>query len=128
MVTTPVGVTRASMFKVTPVFTFEMELANREFPQDWTAVTACAESVGTSVPTLMLAAMLSVAITEGAERTLARLSDSCNWTAAKSWRLFPTRAAPERLVTPWPKTARKLCAVLCGLAVLELAGELPVIC
>src|SRR5579863_5310227 len=130
MVTTPEGVTRASIFNVTPVFTLEMELANSEFPPDWTPVTACAESVGTSVPTLMLAGILSVAITEGAERTLARLSDSCNWTAAKSRRLLPTRADPERLVTPSPKPARKLWAVLGdALAVLcEFAGALPVIC
>ncbi len=54
------------------------------------------DSVGTVVPTVMEAGMLSVAMTEGAEMTLARLSDSIKVTTPRSSRLFPTSMEADR--------------------------------
>src|SRR5262245_6921121 len=111
-VTIPLGVTRARTFKLTPVFCWATELANSELPPCWTLVTAWAVRVGTEGRTFRTAGMLSVAMTEGAERTLARFSFSCSCTAARSSRLFPTKVAVDRLVTPAPKSLRNVWGVL----------------
>ena len=73
------------------------------------------ESVGTVVPTLMDAAILSVAITDGAERTLARFCDSINVTVPSSSRLLPTSAENERFVVPSAKAPINECTVLAPL-------------
>ena len=68
-VTMPLAVTRARMFRVTPLLRLETVLAKSELPPDCAPVTACEVRVGTSWPTLMDAGMLSVAINMGAEIT-----------------------------------------------------------
>ena len=72
----PEGLTRAMTASVTPVLRLDMLLANSEVPPLCAPLTACDVSTGTSVPTLMLAGMLSVAMMLGAEITFVRCSFS----------------------------------------------------
>jgi hypothetical protein len=94
MVTIPLGVTRATMLNPMPVFALATVLVTAPVMP----LAVCPARVGTVAPTLMLAGILSVAITAGAERTLARLCDSCNVTVASNSRLLPTSAEPVRVV------------------------------
>ena len=93
MVTMPLGVTRAVIDSVR----FQCWHCDLQFV---TGATNCAGNrpcnVGTVVPTLTVAGMLSVAMTEGAEMILALLSDSISVTRPSSSRLFPTNMAAER--------------------------------
>jgi hypothetical protein len=73
MVTIPLGVTRATIFSPIPVLTLETPVVTD--PSELTVELDC---VGTVEPTLMEAAMLSVAMTEGEEIILELPSDSIN--------------------------------------------------
>ena len=69
----PLELTRARMLSVTPVLTVLTVLLKRELPPCCTPpATACEVSVGTLVPTFMVAGMLSVAMMLGAEMTRVR--------------------------------------------------------
>src|SRR5580700_1880716 len=96
IVTIPLGVTRAVILSPIPVLVLEIPWVVA--PVIPLAVELA--SVGTVVPTLMDAGILSVAMTAGAERTLARLWDSINVTVPRSWRLLPTSMAADRLTPP----------------------------
>src|SRR5580658_1412656 len=96
IVTIPLGVTRAVILSPIPVLVLETPVVTD--PVIPLAVEL--ESVGTVVPTLMDAGILSVAMTAGAERTFALLSDSINDTVPRSWRLLPTSMAAERPTPP----------------------------
>ena len=88
------------MFSDTPVLTFATDCVNWEVPPlVRPGVTACAERVGTSTPTLMLAAMLSVATTDGAEITRALPLFSAKLTAERSSRLLPIKVPAANA---WP--------------------------
>src|SRR5215472_19026992 len=70
MVTMALELMRATISRVTPELVFEIVLAKTELPPDCTPeATPCEERVGTCVPTFMVAGMLSVAMTLGAEMT-----------------------------------------------------------
>src|ERR1700678_1034696 len=96
IVTIPLGVTRAVILSPIPVLVLETPVVTD--PVIPLAVEL--DSVGTVVPTLMDAGILSVAMTAGAERTLALLSDSINDTVPRSSRLLPTSMAADRPMPP----------------------------
>ena len=96
IVTMPLGVTRAKMFSPIPVLTLDTPVVTD--PVIPLAVEPA--SVGTVVPTLMDAAMLSVAIIDGDEMIFALLSDSIKLTMPESTRLFPTSVEADRLTPP----------------------------
>ncbi len=107
IVTIPLGVTRAVIASVIPVLVLLTALVTA--PPMALEMDPC--NVGTVVPTLTLAGMLSVAITEGAERIFALLSDSINVTVPSSSRLLPTIVAAERLVAPLANPPSKVPTV-----------------
>jgi hypothetical protein len=100
MVTMPLGVTRATIFSPIPVLTLETPVVTD--PVIPLAVEPA--SVGTVVPTLMDAGILSVAIIDGEEIIFALVSDSIRLTIPERMRLFPTSVAADR-VTPPPVSA-----------------------
>ncbi len=95
MVTMPLGVTRAVIFSPIPVLTLETPVVT-----DPSALVVLPAAVGTVVPTLIEAGMLSVAMIEGEEIIFALLSDSIKLTIPESTRLLPTSVAPLRVMPP----------------------------
>ena len=92
---------RGVMDRVTPVCTFWMVLANRESPPTWApAAKPWLARVGTDWPTVMVAAMLSVAMMEGAEMILVRPSSLLATRKAANSRVLPNKAPIVRLVRP----------------------------
>src|SRR5471032_3020771 len=81
----PLELTRARMLSVTPVLTVLTVLLKRELPLCCTPpTTACEVSVGTLVPTFMVAGMLSVAMMLVAEITFVRVVASAEVMVASS--------------------------------------------
>src|SRR3984885_11278484 len=93
MVTMPLGVTRATMFKPMPVLTLETAVLTAPV----TPLATEPDSVGTVVPTLMEAGILSVAMIEGEEIIFALLSDSMSCTMPDNARLLPTNMEADKL-------------------------------
>lgn len=114
-VTMPLGVTRAVIVSPIPVLVLETPVVTD--PVIPLAVEL--DSEGTVVPTLMEAGILSVAMMEGEEMTLALLSDSIKLTTPCSARLLPTSMEADR-PTPPP-----VSPAINEAAVLEIA-EIPV--
>src|SRR5277367_2896459 len=96
MVTMPLGVTLAVIARVMPVLVLLTALVTA--PPMALEMDPC--NVGTVVPTLMEAGMLSVAIMDGDERIFALLCDSMRLTMPESTRYLPTIAAPVRVTPP----------------------------
>ncbi len=91
---------RARMFSPMPVLVFEIVFVNCEVPPTVTpGLTASEDKVGTELPTVMEAGILSVAITLGADSTLVFDVLSLAWSRARSWRVCPT-SNPEVNVRP----------------------------
>src|ERR1700722_20699865 len=83
-----------------------MVLAKTELPPDWTpGMTPCDESVGTCVPTFMVAGMLSVAMMLGAEitRVFPLLSEA--FSTPSNWLFFDINAPIVRAMPPGPPAA-----------------------
>ena len=124
IVTTPLGVTRATMLSPMPVLTFETPVVT-----DPRALAVELDWVGTVEPTLIDAGMLSVAITDGAERTLALLCASRSVTVPRSSRLLPTNIAadsplaPGTPPNPFARPASRLAEV--GAELLPLVVNAP---
>jgi hypothetical protein len=101
MVTTPLGLTRAVMLMVMPVLSELTVLLNTLLPLDCTPpTTACEVSTGTSVPTFMVAGMLSVAMMLGEEMMRACPLVSCAWRTPRISLLAPTSVPNDRPKPP----------------------------
>ena len=125
----PLGFTRAVTCKLTPVARDWMLLANTELPPDWIGETEVALKVGTSRPTLIEAARLSVAMTLGEDSTLALVAFSCSDSSPSNWRLWPTSMpavskAPEPPTVPMRSRVRPLVVtpLPCNAALTPLAN------
>src|SRR5580658_8662287 len=113
IVTMPLGVTRAVILSPIPVLVLEMPVVTD--PVIPLAVEL--DSVGTVVPTLMEAEILSVAMTEGEEMIFALLCDSIKLTTPWSARLLPTSTEADRPMPPPASPA------ISEAAVVETAGS-----
>src|SRR3569833_3331484 len=97
IVTMPLGLTRARMFRPVPVLTFEIVLKASELPPLVTpGLTLCELSVGTESPTVIDAGMLSVAMIFGEERTFVRDLCCCKKKQTKKRQNKPTRKPTKR--------------------------------
>src|SRR6202451_3726617 len=97
------------MFSPMPVLVFDIVFVNCEVPPTVTPpLTASDDRVGTELPTVMEAGMLSVAITLGADSTLLLVVLSLAVRSARSWRVCPTRI-PEVNDAPAAPTLPRNC-------------------
>jgi len=120
-VTMPLGVTLAVIVSPTPVLALPIEFVTP--PPMALVMDPC--SVGTVVPTLMDAGMLSVAIIDGVEMTFALLCVSINDTMPERARLLPTSMDAVNAAPPPLKAESNEAAVLV-IAVPVPEDEVPV--